>query len=419
MHTLFYNFLIRTTLSIIVLGHAYAADNNQAKTFEENYKTFITFLPQEVQPKAEVRTAQEAFNSMRDSIYKLDDSGIFHSHIKQGIAYGRSFVTKNAPPLDFVITLLTGKHKWKKEVIESGTPIITIADIGAGIGLSAMHFVSKCIKCYGSEGWKLTQPIELDLFDLKEENVKALVALCNVVNATYPQYFRLRAFQQDIQAPFSQQNHYRISFLLNVLHYIRSDKWGHVLPNLRNTMQENGMLFLTTDHYNQLTIGRPSFVDTFRTLSNHFPFFCPTILLFCADEPIAKATILINYAGQNIFKDPKGHTPGQRYGKNEVSLPDFSKFIDVAVQGLHGKGIPLQEGDNKTEHTKADIMKKLQDDKLTISTGAYAFDNETLQKCIFASLNSNSPGFKALNFSWVYDVYLQLNTAGITLLATK
>jgi hypothetical protein len=410
----------------LIVGLCYFTFNIHAfeKPAEQKYlesaKVYSTFLPLGTdQSKLDGKSPKEVFALINESISATHSSGVFHKHIKEGLPYGRSFTVKNVAPLNCVTDLITGKAKWKRDVIESGSPIIKMADIGAGIGLSAMYFVSRCISIFEEEKWKLAKPIELNLYELKKENVLALNALCDVVNAAYPQYFQLKALQHDIQTPFSQQDYYKIAFVLNVLHYIHKSKWGVSLTNLRKAMQTNGILLLTTDHYNCLTVQMPSLVETFRMLSTHFPFFCTTVVLFNPNDGLEKGTMLINYAGQNIFKNENIHTPGGIYGVQSINLVDFSKFMDVSMKGLNRQNIPVQEGDKQVELSKQDIIDRLKAGTLSISTGAYAFDNETLEKNIISCLAPAALGFTVLRQSWIYDPFLQRNSAGITLLANK
>ena len=136
-----------------------------------------------------LETPQEAFEYVSTIITEIPTGAVTHSG--SGLTYGKSFTAKNQAPVDFTASLLIGRGSWSKATIEASGANIT--DVGCGLGLSAVSFMSKVITTYRSEGWHLDHPIQFDLCDINPAHQTALQALAALVNAAYPEYFHVTA----------------------------------------------------------------------------------------------------------------------------------------------------------------------------------------------------------------------------------
>lgn len=220
--------LIISVLLVPCILHAAAA----YPTIEpvEYARTYVRYLG--ITLPSEVNTSDEVLRIILGSIR----TGVYHQHVKEGSAYGYSFIGKNQPPIKYVVDLLTAQKKWERKTIE--TTSIRLADVGCGLGLSAISLVAHVVETYKRDGWTLSTPIKLDLFDISPEHQPALQALANFVNTAYDKYFRVTAVQCDItQQPIAAENSYNISLLFNLMHYVPETKWRAALGNIVNAMK--------------------------------------------------------------------------------------------------------------------------------------------------------------------------------------
>ncbi|MBP9829020.1 MAG: class I SAM-dependent methyltransferase [Proteobacteria bacterium] len=141
--------------------------------------------------------------------------------------------------------MLTGKSEWCKEGIECTET--KMADIGCGLGVSAVNLIAQIVDIYEAEQWILGTPIQFDLFDIDPLHQPILRALAGIVNAAYPQYFHITTGVRDV-TEFVGVDKHDIVFSLHSMHYIPESKWPLAISNIEETMKENAILLIATDY---------------------------------------------------------------------------------------------------------------------------------------------------------------------------
>lgn len=204
-------------------------------------------------------TPQEAFDCVCNSIITEIPTGSV-THSGSGLTYGKSFTAKNQAPVDFTVDLLTGRGSWCRDGIE-GTDT-NIADVGCGLGLSAVSLMSRVITTYTEGGWCLGHPIHFDLYDINPAHQPALQALATLVNTAYPEYFHVTATCHDV-TNFLELDHYHVVLALNVMHYVPQTRWGEAIQSLEYSMKPGAMLLMTTDYAETPETGSAFFAYAF------------------------------------------------------------------------------------------------------------------------------------------------------------
>lgn len=204
-------------------------------------------------------TRQEAFDCVCNSIITEIPTGAV-THSGSGLTYGKSFTAKNQAPVDFTASLLTGRGSWCRDGIE-GTDT-NIADVGCGLGLSAVSLMSRVISTYTEGGWCLGHPIHFDLYDINPAHQPALQALATLVNTAYPEYFHVTATCHDV-TNFLELDHYHVVLALNVMHYVPQTRWGEAIQSLEYSMKPGAMLLMTTDYAETPETGSAFFAYAF------------------------------------------------------------------------------------------------------------------------------------------------------------
>lgn len=171
-------------------------------------------------------------------------NGVAH----QNISFGRSFFEKNQAPVDSIARLLTGKSEWCRIGIECTET--KMADIGCGLGVSAVNLIAQVVDIYEAEKWILDTPIQFNLFDIDPLHQPILRALAGIVNAAYPQYFHITTGVRDV-TEFVGLDRHDIVFSLHSMHCIPESKWSRALSNIAETMKENAILLVVTDYTKQ------------------------------------------------------------------------------------------------------------------------------------------------------------------------
>ena len=200
-----------------------------------------------ISPGSKIRnipsTPQNIFYNISETIKRggVSINGVAH----QNISFGRSFFEKNQAPVNSIARLLTGKSEWCRSGIECVET--KMADIGCGLGVSAVNLIAQVVDIYEAEKWILDTPIQFDLFDIDPDHQPILRALARIVNAAYPQYFRITTGVRDV-TEFVGVDKHDIVFSLHSMHYIPESKWPLAVSNIEETMKENAILLITTDY---------------------------------------------------------------------------------------------------------------------------------------------------------------------------
>lgn len=385
-------------------------------------RTHLSFFDAKLDQIPEINDAEYGIKVIKATLTQIGAIG--HQHVKTGCGFGYSFNNKNEAPINAVVKLMTGQSNWKKETIE-GISDFSIADIGCGMGLSAVTLVSRIAEFYKANNWNLRSPIKLDLFDISPEHQGPLTAFAKLVNMAYPQYFRVRTYVHDAVAPFPEQNTYRIVLALNLMHYVPQDHWGMVLKNMEGSMQQYGMLFLTTDHYLSILDIAPAIpLMKQAAQSSNTPFCQTTVLLFDPQLGQDKGMNLFNVNFIDVIKRDEPNKskaiPGGRYQYDEIDLESLSQIAELHMQLCSRKAIPLYlNGKDGIQAVKLEkIIKLLKSGQIALQLSNYGFDDGLLTKAIAESHPSSK--LKKLQLGWVNSLLntdLGLpSTVGITLM---
>ncbi len=382
-------------------------------------RTYLSFFDAKDAKLDQIENADVGFRRIAALVNAIP--AIYHRHVKSGCAFGLSFNNKNKAPIDVVVELLTGQKVWKKETIE-GINGFGIADVGCGLGLSAINFISRTVDFYKTNGWSLKAPIQLDLFDITPEHNKALEALAKLVNTAYPKYFMVRAFVHDAATPLPNKN-YRIVLALNLMHYVPEESWGSVLKNIEDATMQKGMLFLTVDNYkgHATTTGELS-AFTQSASQTESPFCQATVLLFDGQLTPEKGTNLLNVSFTKVKKEAKGSTkqvPGGRYKFDEIDVDKFKTLVRRHMQIKVKKTIGLSQNGQQGKHefSLEGILHLLEKERIVLQLSNYCFDENLLERAIFGT---HKGSFKKLKFGWVNKLLKTSQgfetTVGITLI---
>lgn len=367
-----------------------------------------------IDKKSETFTFQNAFETVTAVVRShLPKCGVYHQHVTGGAAYGFSFAEKNGPPMQYVAELLTGKKNWKKGTIES-IPI-TIADVGCGVGISAVLLMSQVIETYEHEKWVLKSPIQFDLFDISPEHQPILQALVAIVNGAYPQYFKVTAGVHDVTQPFARANYYRIVFALNLMHYVPETRWGEALTSIEGTMQKGGMLFMTTDHYLAYVAEEEqaqAFEASIRTAPS--PFFSPLVLLFNREAGQEKATRIRNLNGVPFLMEEEPYIPCAQYTDAQLDPHKFTQMLTSHAKNIGKETVSIFAENSKTmEIPTAEVIGLVVAGKLSVQLGNYGFDEESLERAVRLFVPESR--LKKLKLGWSKDLMASVRTLGMTL----
>ena len=195
-----------------------------------------------------VKTHREGFEKICQFIYSksfkishpesLDENGVYYSQ-------------KNEPTIQYYAKLLTGRSKnkkWSRSVIEE-TPI-RIAEIGAGLGLSALSLVAHVAKVYEQEKWTLKRRIQLDLYDYNPIVFLALNSIKELVNAAFGQYFEVSYNFINItnKDAITRKSYYNSVLCFNVINNITDkNQQAKAMKNIHLMMGRNALMLVVAD----------------------------------------------------------------------------------------------------------------------------------------------------------------------------
>ncbi len=330
-----------------------------------------------------VDTDEDAFKAICEvmNVY-LTSGGVLHHHSKKGPDFGYSFTEKNRAPIEFVADMLTGKKSWKQETLQSTQ--MTIADVGCGLGLSALLLISKVTETYQKEGWTLSHPIQLDLFDVNHTHQSALQSLVKIINKGCP-YFQLTSSVQDVSSPFPHANHYKVVFALNLMHYVPEMAWRLSLENMVCSMKKNGLLFMTTDHYQSST----THVDQCTDFASHAtkatsPFLLPCVLLHMKETSSATSNKVRNLHFLPFLKAGINYSPAHSYGFDDIDEEALKKLFTHHLAERRRSTLCLfsETGTITEEVSPERMISYIQTGEVIFEIGNYGFDDLFLQRAV-------------------------------------
>ncbi len=388
-------------------------------------QTYLQYISPETKIEDGI-TMQDAFRVISDAVCSHKSGVIFHQHVIDGPTYGNSFHGKNTAPIQFAVELLTGQKKgWTKKSIESKS--LAIADVGCGLGLSAVFLLSQVIEIYKREKWDFSSssPIRLDLRDISPEHQPALQALVAIVNAAYGQYFHLTAGACDITAqPIAEENTYNLIFAFNIMHFIPEKKWETALAYIIFIMKKSGMLFVTTDAFHSV-VDLSDFDYQKDTLENSAkelvaPFFSSIVYLRKANSLHLKRTrscMSRNFSCIRFLQEGVEYKPGTEYTHEQLDLKCIEFLLENLIARRPKKTISvyLGEDDPVQELPISAIIDHIQTGKLIVEPECYTFDKALLERAV---LDASKRALKKLELEWGGKLRLGKNglpeTVGLT-----
>lgn len=336
--------------------------------------------------------ASDALDAIRDTMAGggVDDAGVMH--VSEKLTYGKSFITKNAAPVDFIVRLLTGRNILCREAIEDLN--IRIADVGCGLGLSAISTVTQVVNTYKAEYWSLESPIQFDLYDINPAHQPVLQALARIVNAAYPEYFHVTAACHDITS-YLKLDYYDAILALNVMHYIPEIIWHLALANLESALKNSSYLLMTTDTVSKYVSANVRKKSVFFT--SRFSFFP---VGFTANDRTATAVFT---DGSSDYLE-KSYIPGETYTKDNVHVEKLVKMLS----GLNYHKISLLVNGQRQDVQVNEIKDLFANNAIQIYAGNYSFDVASLTKAVEQKLKSTTK-LQIVRLGW--ETYDECNTS--------
>jgi hypothetical protein len=260
-------------------------------------------------------------------------------------SYGFSFADKNELAINYMLQSIT-------PIIGREEPIC-VADLGSGLGLSALLFMKKFVNFCRENHTVQKQPIELHLLDLVPENVKALELIKSLVNSYYSQYFKIETRVHDVVNDELPHDKFDFTWAFNLLHFIAESRWSNALHGIGAGMKSRGLLLITTDRgkpdISKFTIGR------IRVADKRFP-----ACMVCIDN--ATGANYLNSEDEDVI-------PGAYYSYDQIKLELIG---DVQIWNK-GKSMI---------YSSEEVRVKLQEGELIASLGNYVFNEKLLANSV-------------------------------------
>ena len=254
--------------------------------------------------------------------------------------YGNSFSNKNEMAINYLLDSLTP--------IMGREEAICVADLGSGLGLSALLFMKKVVDFCRENHTQPRQPIELHLLDLVSENVRALDLIKSLVNSYYSQYFKVVTRVHDVVSDELPCDKFDFACAFNVWHFVRQSWWNMGLTAVGKGIKPTGLLLVTTDRGNP---GVPDFtIGRIRVADKEFP---------------ADISCIDNSSSLNYLKDDEEPIPGAYYPGHKIKLELINKrFICKRAYSAEEAHAAIESG------------------QLVASLGNYVFDEESLRNAV-------------------------------------
>ena len=297
-----------------------------------------------------LETPQKAFEYVGASIItEIPDNSVTHSG--SGFTYGKSFTKKNQEPISFVTSLLSCR-------CDGAYP--NIADIGCGLGLSAVLFMSEVITTYKKNECNLARPIHFDLYDINPAHQQALQALAALVNAAYPEYFCVTAAVHDVTTAPLPKDYYHVVLAFNVMHYIPEVKWNSALTCIEDAMKTGAMLLITTDY-----------AECPETGSVFFSYGCT---LYHSIKGLEKGVAFFNEEGIEYLKNTVECIPGKSYPESDM---DISKCEEIFRANANIGEYKL------LQNLRAELKKESNPEgEMLLYAGPYGFTEDSLKRAV-------------------------------------
>ena len=334
--------------------------------------TYIRYVKPGVGVRAEGDiTPLDAFNTICQVIgHHLPEGRVYHGHVTDGSAYGYSFTDKNQPPIEFVAGLL-GSKKYRDTHM-------AIADVGCGLGLSAISFISMVVAREAP-----ASPISFDLFDINPEHQDALQSLAKLANMAHPRHFRVTAGVHDAADPLPL-NRYNFIFAFNFMHYVQETKWGSTLENMVGAMKKDGMLLMITDHWLSCVDHvdqKMALEESVRTVAS--PFFSAAVLVFDPRVGQEKGTHIKNLKLISFLKGGQEYIPGATCRYDQLDDEKFRELLSIHLAERCKRTVVLFLGTADREEIPAErVIELIANGTLVVQIGSYTFDDILLERAV-------------------------------------
>ena len=204
---------------------------------------------------------------------------------------------------------------------------------------------------------------------------------------------------QDAANAFPEKK-YKAVFALNLMHYVPEAKWPNVTQNLEEILQDKGVLFITTDHYQVGTCNDGQFqsLEAAAKKPEKSPFSCAFVPLVNPDFGEHFQTKPLNTAFDSFLKNPKEYVPGVPRKIEDIDISVVESVLRRNARE-HGKWIAtvgLYDGQKLAETSVEEVIARLKDGRLFIQLGNYGFDETLLEKAILGSSKGTLATLKTL-----------------------
>jgi SAM-dependent methyltransferase len=365
------NVISKIFLVIFLFSVANAASSAEEPQHVKDLRTYVGFVSpgSGIDAIPENFTAKNAFTEL--CMVWLGIEEVAHDSEKP---YGKSFTDKNEKPIEFTAELLTGCGSWGKDAIE-GT-CTNIADVGCGLGLSALSLIAMVSHGYEEDGWHLDHPIQFDLYDINPTHQPALKALARIVNAAYPEYFHVTADCGDITNSF-EIDYYDVILALNVMHYIPEGSWHLALENIENAMKNSSYLLMTVD-----SVSRHVSADVRR----NSVFFPSCLSFFPVGSTVGDSTATVVRTDGSSDYLAKSYIPGETYTKDDVHVEKLVRMLSV----LGHEHLHLVVNGERQIVVMNQIKEHFDKNVIQIYAGNYSFDADSLKEAVTLKLKSTT-----------------------------
>ena len=226
-----------------------------------------------------VKTYREGFEKTCEFIRRYEFTAYHPESLEDNEC---SYSQKNEPAIQYYAKLLTGRsknEKWSRRVIEK-TPI-RIAEIGSGLGLSALSLVAHAVNVFEQENWTLEHPIELVLYDNNVKLNKPLEGIKQLVNRAFCQYFKINNCFIDItkSTMLKEQNYYNAVLCFNVINNLNPLNYVDTMQNIHRMMHKNALMFIVVpwglklhdkEHWFKVLMDQPAQKALFKRLKSKY-----------------------------------------------------------------------------------------------------------------------------------------------------